>query len=67
MSKEIMGTGDACYIFKNISFIGEEEYTDENKLTAIERVLNMETKNSITKTDMLDVIKWLLKKVDANE
>lgn len=55
--------GDACYIFRNIAFI-EDEYTDEDKLKAIEMVLNMETKNHITKTDMLEVIRYLLDKVN---
>lgn len=60
-----MGMGDACYIFKNIRFVNEEEnFTDEDKLKAIEMVLNMETKNHITKTDMLDVIRYLLDKVN---
>lgn len=55
--------GDACYIFRNIAFI-EDEYTDEDKLKAIAMVLNMETHNGITKTDMLDVIRYLLDKIN---
>ena len=58
MSK--MTTGDACYIFKTIT----EEHTYEDKIEAIHRVLNMETKNGIAKTDLFIVIKWLLKRVE---
>lgn len=60
-----MNTGDACYIFKNIAFA--YEYTDEEKLTAIKRVVDMETHNSITKADMLDVIKFLVTRMETNE
>lgn len=63
IEEDTVTIGDAGYIFRNIAFI-EDEYTDAQKLKAIEMVLNMETKNHITKTDMLDVIRYLLDKVN---
>lgn len=52
-----MNTGKACTIFRNIY---SDQYTDSDKGMAILTVMAMETKNSITKTDMAAVIRWML-------
>ena len=52
-----MELGKAVAIIKNID---SEEYTTREKGTAILTVMEMETKNSITKDDMQKVIMWLL-------
>ena len=39
--------------------IDSEDYTDEEKGTAIYKMLNMETRNSITKKMLLGIIKYL--------
>lgn len=52
-----MKIGEACAIFDNIE---TDEYTDEEKGRAIYEVIRMPTHNSITKSAMLDVIRWLL-------
>ena len=57
---ENMTIGDACYIFKYIN----EFSSEEECIQAIHRVLKMETRNSITKTDMMDVIRWLLERLE---
>lgn len=46
----------AYAIFKNIN---SDQFTDVEKGEAIEIVANMETHNSVTKGDMLGVIKYL--------
>lgn len=51
-----MSKGKAMVIFKNI--YGDEE--TEEKITAIQEVVDMETHNSITKADMLEVLRWLV-------
>lgn len=51
-----MNTGKAVAIFKNI---GGKDYSDEEKGTAILTVLRMATINSVTKTDMINVIDYL--------
>ena len=51
-----MSKGKATAIFKNI--YGDEE--TEEKITAIQEVVDMETHNSITKADMLEVLRWLV-------
>lgn len=58
-----MTLGDCCYIFKNIEIFSN----DEECYAAIRRVLKMETRNSITKTDMMDVIRWLMGKVNEGK
>ena len=51
-----MVKGKAAAIFKNI--YGNEE--PEDKITAIQEVLDMETHNSITKAELLEVLHWLV-------
>jgi hypothetical protein len=53
-----MNIGKACAIFAQID---SEEYTDEEKGTAIYDVLKMPTHNGVTKDQMLKVIDYLLK------
>ena len=53
-----MKIGKACAIFLKID---STEYTDEEKGTAILRVLKMPTHNGITKAAMLKVIDYLLR------
>lgn len=60
-----MKNGDACYIFRNIDkldeiALGDSPCTGEDALEAIDQVANMETHNSFTKANMLEVIKWLI-------
>lgn len=52
----MINRGEAAYIFKNIN---SELYTDEHKGAAIHNVMNWVTHNSITKADMLDVIRYM--------
>ena len=52
-----MNIGTACAIFLQIN---SEKYTVEEKGAAILRVLEMPTHNGITKSAMLEVIKFLL-------
>lgn len=61
---EHLTMGDCCYIFRNIS---KEGLSYEEKMYAIKRVLNMETKNHITKVDMLDVILWLVTRLEEKK
>lgn len=51
-----MNLGYAVAVFHNID---SDKYTDNEKAIAIYMVMNMETHNSITKSDMLNVLKWL--------
>jgi len=53
-----MNTGKACAIFMKIE---SDEYTNDEKRTAIYHVLSMPTHMGITKDAMLAVIKWLFK------
>lgn len=46
----------AMFIFININ---DKDFTDEEKVMAIYRVLQMPTHNSITKSDMLKALNWL--------
>lgn len=52
-----MNHGKAAAIFHNIN---SQEWTDEEKGTAIKIVAEMETHNGVTKAAMLEVIKYLL-------
>lgn len=52
-----MKIGEAWAIFQNIR---ESRKSDEEKGLAILMVCNAETHNSITKTEMMDVIRYLL-------
>lgn len=54
-----MNLSEACIIFENID---SPDITDIQKGLAIHEVLSMPTHNSITKTMMLKVIKWLFDK-----
>ena len=51
-----MNHGKACAIFKDIL---NPALTDIERGEAIKIVINMETHNAITKTDMLEVIRYL--------
>lgn len=51
-----MRIGKACAIFSKID---SEQYTDNEKGTAIKMVLDMATHNGITKDSMLKVINYL--------
>lgn len=51
-----MNIGKAKAIFDNIN---SNQYTIEEKGMAIDTVINMETHNSVTKTQMLYVLRWL--------
>ena len=59
-----MNTGLACTIFKDIMRSG---LTDEDRGMAIKTVMEMETHNSITKQDMLEVIRYLWNMVFEEE
>ena len=51
-----MNIGKAIAIFKNIN---DSKWTDAEKGAAIYNVLRMPTKNSITKQDMEDVVRYM--------
>ena len=51
-----MNLGQACAIIAKID-IGE--YTEEEIITAIYYVMNMDTHNGVTKEKLVNVIKWL--------
>ena len=53
-----MNIGKACAIFENIE---SEQYTNYEKLTAIEMVMDMPTHNGITKNTILDAFRWFYK------
>ena len=59
-----MNVGLACAIFKDIMRPG---LTDEERGMAIKTVMEMETHNSITKQDMLEVIRYLWNMVFEEE
>lgn len=52
----MMNIGKAMAIAKNIE---SDKYTDEEKAYAIYLVMNMPTHMSITKDELIKVIKWL--------
>lgn len=52
-----MTLGDAFVIFQNIN---AESFTDPEKALAIKKIADMETHMGVTKSMMLDVIRWLL-------
>lgn len=52
-----MNIGKASAIFKDIH---NEETEVEDKITAIQEVIDMPTHNSITKKRMLEVLHWLI-------
>lgn len=51
-----MNIGKANAVFENIA---SDRYTDDEKLIAIETVLDMSTHNGITKDTILNALKWL--------
>ena len=55
-----MNRGKAIAIFRDIS---RADLSDEERGTAIKIVLQMETKNSITKNDMEEVMRYLWRMV----
>lgn len=52
-----MSKGKAIAIFKDIH--NEAAEVDE-KINAVQEVICMETHNSITKADMMEVLRWLM-------
>ena len=54
-----MHLGKATAIFNHIE---TENSTDQEKLEAIKRVLDMETHNGITKQACFEVLSWLMEK-----
>ena len=55
-----MDSGEAMRIFSNIN---SPQYSTMEKGEAIARVCEFPTHNSITKAEMLNVIRWLIKKL----
>lgn len=51
-----MNVGKACAVFEQVESDG---YTDEEKLIAIEMVLDMPTHNGIAKDTILKAFRWL--------
>lgn len=51
-----MNIGKATAIFARIT---DSDISYEDKITAIGKVVNMETHNSITKAQMLEALRWL--------
>lgn len=47
----------AMAIFKNIH---NDDVDPEDKLTAIQEVLDMATHNGVTKADLLEALRWLM-------
>lgn len=54
-----MNIGKARAIFLQLD---SNEYTDEEKATAIYEVMNMETHNSLNKVSIIEALKWLWNK-----
>ena len=52
----IMEIGKASGIFRNIN---SPKYSNEEKILAIRIVIDMETHNSFTKDNLLEVLGWL--------
>lgn len=48
---------DSMTTFKDIH---NDEIDPEDKLTAIQEVLDMATHNGVTKADLLEVLRWLV-------
>ena len=55
-----MKIGKACAVFMQIE---SDQYTDDEKATAIYHVIKMPTHIGVTKDAMLAVIKWLFDKL----
>lgn len=51
-----MNIGKACAIIKNIN---ANNISDDDKALAIYIVMNMETHNGITKSELIEAVKWL--------
>lgn len=56
MSRPVSKLGKAMAICQDIN---SNRYTDKQKATAIYYVMNMATHNSLNKSKMLELIKWL--------
>ena len=52
----MLSKGEAYMIFNDIE---NSKYTNEEKVIAVYTIMNMETHNSVTKADMLNVIRWM--------
>ena len=52
----MLSKGEAYMIFNDIE---NSKYTNEEKVIAVYIIMNMETHNSVTKADMLNVIRWM--------
>lgn len=52
-----MQTGEALKILKNIR---EDNHDPEDKLNVIQNMLNAETHNAITKSDLLEILRWIV-------
>lgn len=51
-----MDIGEASRIFRDLD---NPAYDDLTKISAIYRVINMETHNSITKVELLKALRWM--------
>ena len=56
-----MKDGTEMAVFKHIR---EEKYSEEEKLIAIKKVLDMPTHNGITKDEILEAFRWILESLD---
>ena len=52
----MLSKGEAYMIFNDIE---NSKYTNEEKVIVVYTIMNMETHNSVTKADMLNVIRWM--------
>lgn len=52
-----MQTGETLKILKNIR---EDNHDPEDKLMAIQHMLDAETHNAITKSDLLEILRWIV-------
>ena len=52
-----MQTGEAFKILKNIR---EDNHDPEDKLMVIQNMLDAETHNAITKSDLLEILRWIV-------
>ena len=52
-----MQTGETLKILKNIRV---DNHDPEDKLMVIQNMLNAETHNKITKSDLLEILRWIV-------
>ena len=52
-----MQTGKTLEILKNIH---EDNHDPEDKLMVIQNMLDAETHNKITKSDLLEILRWIV-------